>query len=52
MRTAAKPQAVDNFALRDSFVRYPQGRRPFPYHLSARPAHTPRFYVALWRAAL
>lgn len=26
MRMAAKPQAVDNFTLRDSFVRYPQGR--------------------------
>jgi len=52
MRTAAKPQAVDNFTLRDSFVRYPQDKRPIPHRLSAHRAHTPRFYVALWRAAL
>jgi len=52
MRTATEQQTVDNFALWDTFTGYPQGRRPFPYHLSARPACTPRFYVVLWRAAL
>jgi len=51
MRTAAEPQAVDNFALRDTFTRYPQGRRPIPHRLSAHRAHRPRFYITLWRAA-
>lgn len=31
MRTAADPLAVDNFALWDTFTRYPQDKRLLPH---------------------